>query len=59
MAVIKCGECKGNVSASAKACPHCGAKPRKFKRNPWSAKQKLHYLSLLTTQRLLPTSSTS
>jgi len=41
MAVIKCGECKGNVSTSAKACPHYGAKPRTFKRNPWLAKQKL------------------
>jgi len=25
MAMIKCKECKQEVSASAKACPHCGA----------------------------------
>lgn len=47
MAVIKCGECKGNVSTSAKACPHCGAKPRKFKRNPLSAKQKLQMVGVI------------
>lgn len=24
MALIKCGECGGNVSTSADQCPHCG-----------------------------------
>lgn len=31
MAVIKCSECGGVVSTSAKSCPHCGALPKKFK----------------------------
>ena len=25
MALIQCGECKGQVSDQASACPHCGA----------------------------------
>jgi hypothetical protein len=29
MALITCRECKQQVSSEAKACPHCGAKPRK------------------------------
>lgn len=29
MAVIKCHDCGGQVSKSAKACPHCGAKVKK------------------------------
>ncbi|WP_349573141.1 zinc ribbon domain-containing protein [Azotobacter salinestris] len=29
MAVIECKECGGQVSTSAKACPHCGAKLKK------------------------------
>lgn len=29
MAVGKCKECGGQVSSSAKACPHCGAAPPK------------------------------
>lgn len=29
MSLIKCHECGGQVSSAAKACPHCGAKPRK------------------------------
>ena len=28
MALVKCHECGGPVSTSAKTCPHCGAKPR-------------------------------
>ncbi|QSP94014.1 hypothetical protein LPB19_12530 [Marinobacter salinisoli] len=47
MAVINCGECKGLVSTSAKACPHCGAKPKAFKRNPMSAKQKLQVVGVV------------
>lgn len=30
MAVIRCNECKGAVSTSAKSCPHCGASAKKF-----------------------------
>ena len=30
MAIIKCAECGGNVSTSAKQCPHCGASSKKF-----------------------------
>lgn len=33
MAAIVCGECGGTVSTTAKQCPHCGAKPYRFKRN--------------------------
>lgn len=29
MALIKCDECGSEVSSAAKACPKCGAKPRK------------------------------
>ena len=29
MALQKCTECGGNVSSTAKACPHCGAEPPK------------------------------
>ncbi len=29
MALVKCYECNGEVSADAAACPHCGAKPAK------------------------------
>ena len=29
MAVVKCKECSGQVSTTAKACPHCGAKQPK------------------------------
>lgn len=32
MAVIKCSECGGQVSTSAKSCPHCGAVAKKFKK---------------------------
>lgn len=28
MALIKCHECDKEISSEAKACPHCGAKPR-------------------------------
>ncbi len=31
MATVKCRECGGVVSTSAKACPHCGAPSNKFK----------------------------
>lgn len=31
MAGIKCRECNGAVSTSARSCPHCGATPKKFK----------------------------
>jgi hypothetical protein len=34
MAAIKCAECGGTVSTSAKTCPHCGARPKQFKRRP-------------------------
>lgn len=27
MALLKCSECGGKVSSTAKACPHCGAEP--------------------------------
>lgn len=30
MAVKKCSDCGGNVSSSAKACPHCGAKVKRL-----------------------------
>lgn len=33
MAIIKCSECGGQVSTSAKSCPHCGAAPKKFKKS--------------------------
>jgi predicted amidophosphoribosyltransferase len=26
MALVKCGECKGQISTNAKACPHCGSR---------------------------------
>jgi uncharacterized protein YwgA len=29
MAIIKCAECKNKVSDKAKACPNCGARPKK------------------------------
>lgn len=29
MAVVRCGECGGQVSTKAKACPNCGARPPK------------------------------
>ena len=29
MALIKCYECKTEISDKAESCPHCGAKPRK------------------------------
>jgi hypothetical protein len=29
MALITCRECKGQVSSTAKTCPHCGAKVKK------------------------------
>lgn len=28
MAIIQCSECRGQVSSSAAACPHCGAKAK-------------------------------
>lgn len=34
MATIKCSECGGVVSTSAKTCPHCGASAKVFKRTP-------------------------
>lgn len=34
MATINCSECGGVVSTSAKACPHCGASAKVFKRTP-------------------------
>lgn len=34
MALIKCGECRKDVSTKAKTCPNCGAKRRHFKRQP-------------------------
>lgn len=33
MAVIKCAECGGQVSTSAKSCPGCGASPKKYKKS--------------------------
>lgn len=29
MALVKCTECKNQISDTASACPHCGAKPKK------------------------------
>lgn len=31
MALTTCGECKREISTTAKACPHCGAKVPHFK----------------------------
>ena len=33
MAIVKCIECSGDVSTSAKACPQCGT--RKYRKQPW------------------------
>lgn len=30
--LVTCKDCGGQISKSAKVCPHCGAKPKK---NPW------------------------
>ena len=32
MSIISCGECGGNVSTTARVCPHCGAKSGAFKK---------------------------
>jgi len=39
LALIECGECSGEVSTSAKSCPHCGAPKRKFKRASFSGER--------------------
>lgn len=35
MALVNCRECNGQVSDSAAACPHCGAKVPKKPSNTW------------------------
>ncbi|WP_018403228.1 hypothetical protein [Marinobacter gelidimuriae] len=44
MALIKCGECQGSVSTTAKTCPHCGAKKRYYKRRPGSGLRILKFI---------------
>ncbi|MCG2586528.1 zinc-ribbon domain-containing protein [Massilia sp. TS11] len=31
MAMLKCSECGNEYSSTARACPSCGARPKKFK----------------------------
>ena len=35
MALIACYECTAEVSSEAKACPQCGAAPKKPKKTKW------------------------
>jgi hypothetical protein len=35
MALVKCRECQNEISKSAKACPSCGAKPRRTSLFTW------------------------
>ena len=35
MALVKCHECKHEISKKAKACPNCGAKPRRTSLFTW------------------------
>lgn len=61
MALIKCHECKAEISSEAVTCPKCGAKPKKpvFKRNFGCGTLILIGLILAIVAAILPDSNTT